>query len=115
MIIVPYLKVQTNQEVVSKEAFLKKLSKESAEALSKAENYIMLNLEAEKEMFFAGTLEPCVFMEVKSIGLEESMTAALSEFLCNFMEKELNVKQNRIYIEFNDAPGKMWGWNGSTF
>lgn len=111
----PYLKVQTNQKVESKKEFIKKLSQKSSEALSKPENYIMVVLETEKQMTFAGTLEPCVFMEVKSIGLKESMTESLSEFLCQFAEKELNVKQNRIYIEFSDAPGKMWGWDGRTF
>ncbi|MHC5831224.1 MAG: phenylpyruvate tautomerase MIF-related protein, partial [Nostoc sp.] len=25
------------------------------------------------------------------------------------------VPKNRIYIEFADAKGAMWGWNGKTF
>lgn len=75
----------------------------------------MVVLEAEKQMSFAGSSEPCVFMEVKSIGLKKSMTEGLSEFLCKFAEKELKVNQNRVYIEFSDAPGKMWGWNAGTF
>jgi hypothetical protein len=31
------------------------------------------------------------------------------------MEQELEIEQDRIYIEFADAPGAMWGWDGGTF
>jgi phenylpyruvate tautomerase PptA (4-oxalocrotonate tautomerase family) len=43
------------------------------------------------------------------------MTERLSKMLCDFVKEELNIPKNRVYIEFSDAPGKMWGWNGGTF
>ena len=111
----PYIKVQTNQKVEKKEEELKKLSAAVAEKLGKPESYIMTALEAETKMTFAGSTEKTAFIQVKSIGLKESMTEELSQFICIFLEEDLGIKQNRVYIEFTDAPGAMWGWDGGTF
>lgn len=111
----PYIKVQTNQKVEKEEELLKKLSAEMAEQLGKPESYIMTALEAGTKMTFAGSTEKTAFIQLKSIGLKESLTEGLSQFICKFLETELEIKQNRIYIEFADAPGAMWGWDGGTF
>ncbi len=111
----PYLKVQTNQKSEDKEGFLKRISQKTAEELNKPEKYVMVNLEEDKDLIFGGSSEPAVFMELKSIGLKESMTEDLSNFLCTLAEEELGVNAERVYIEFKDAPGKMWGWNKGTF
>lgn len=65
-------------------------------------------------MLFAGSNEPTAYLELKSIGLPEPRTAELSKTLCHLMT-ELNISQNRVYIEFTDAPRAMWGWDGKTF
>ena len=111
----PYIKVQTNQKVEREEELLKRLSAEMADLLGKPESYIMTALEAETEMTFAGSTEKTAFIQIKSIGLKQSMTEELSQFICEFLEKELEIEQDRIYIEFADAPGAMWGWDGGTF
>jgi phenylpyruvate tautomerase PptA (4-oxalocrotonate tautomerase family) len=111
----PFIKVQTNQQVERKEEILKKLSAQMAEQLGKPESYIMTALETELKMTFGGSTEKTAFIEVKSIGLKQSMTEELSQFICEFIEQELEIDQERIYIEFADAPGSMWGWDGGTF
>ncbi|PUU86654.1 phenylpyruvate tautomerase MIF-related protein [Halanaerobium sp.] len=111
----PFIKVQTNQKVKKEEELLKKLSAEMAEQLGKPESYIMTALEANLKMTFGGSTEKTAFIEVKSIGLKQSMTEELSQFICEFIEQELEIEQDRIYIEFADAPGAMWGWDGGTF
>ncbi len=111
----PYIKVQTNQKVEKKEEILKKLSAAMAEQLGKPESYIMTALEAELKMTFGGSTEKTAFIEVKSIGLKESIAEELSQFICEFLEKELEIEQDRIYIQFVDVPGAMWGWDGGTF
>ena len=55
------------------------------------------------------------FLELKSIGLPESITAGVSEALCQLVASETGTDTARIYIEFTDAPRKMWGWNNGTF
>ena len=113
----PYLKIQTNHPVETGKAsqFIKSASRLVAEGLGKPERYVMVALEPPVPMVFAGSDDPTVFMELKSIGLPESKTPMLSESLCQLVNTELGVPADRIYIEFQDAPRKMWGWDGGTF
>ena len=113
----PYLKIQTNQDVEDgkKLEIVEKASKLVATGLGKPESYVMVPLEPSTKMVFAGVAEPTIFMELKSIGLAESKTADLSKSLCDFAEEEFGVNKERIYIEFANANGSMWGWNGRTF
>jgi phenylpyruvate tautomerase len=56
-----------------------------------------------------------VFIELKSIGLDNSDANILTADLCDLVENELSVEKNRVYIEFVSPPGALWGWNGETF
>lgn len=76
----------------------------------------MTAFEAETPMTFAGTTEPVCYVEIKSVGTMSSpQTKAMSQDFCEQLEASLGVSKQRIYIEFADAKGMMWGWNGSTF
>ena len=112
----PYLKIQTNQTVTpdQAQALISKASRLVASELGKPENYVMVALTPPVPMVFAGTDAPTAYLELKSIGLPESRTADLSKALCNLMG-DLKISQNRVYIEFADAPRAMWGWDGKTF
>ncbi|MGD8782855.1 MAG: phenylpyruvate tautomerase MIF-related protein [Thioalkalispiraceae bacterium] len=113
----PYLKIQSNQalETNAANSFIEKASALVAEKLGKPERYVMVAIDPPVPMLFAGTDDPAVFMELKSIGLSESQTPELSGALCELAHDTLGVNQDRVYIEFADAPRKMWGWNGATF
>ena len=113
----PLLRIQTNQSTSpdARQALLSKASELVAEQLGKPEQYVMVTMEPDQSMLFAGSDAPLAFLELKSIGLPESQTADLSNALCGLMQQELNIEQGRVYIEFTDAPRKMWGWNGATF
>jgi len=113
----PYLKIQTNHPLDSGKSleFIKSASRVVAEGLGKPERYVMVALEPPVPMIFAGSDDPTVFMELKSIGLPESRTAQLSASLCQLVHDELAVPADRVYIEFQDAPRKMWGWDKGTF
>ncbi|NOZ11696.1 MAG: hypothetical protein GXP09_11725 [Gammaproteobacteria bacterium] len=113
----PYLKIQTNlpHDDNTRQGFLKKASAAVASGLGKPENYVMVAFDPAIPMMFAGKDTPCTYMELKSIGLPESKTAALSESLCGLVESELGIPSNRIYIEFSDASRAMWGWDRKTF
>jgi phenylpyruvate tautomerase PptA (4-oxalocrotonate tautomerase family) len=47
--------------------------------------------------------------------MTSAQTKAMSQEFCQQIQQAIGVPQNRIYIEFADAQGAMWGWNGSTF
>lgn len=113
----PYLLLRTNQQCTeqSKQQLLSRLSTVTAEALGKPERYVMVSLEDDRDMRFAGDDTPCAYLELKSIGLPEAQTAGLSATLCQLVNSELGIPLERIYIEFADAARHMWGWNGATF
>ena len=113
----PYLRIQTNQSVddSTKSAVLSKASELVANKLGKPESYVMTSYAPTQPMTFAGNSDACAYLELKSIGLPENKTTALSAALCKLINEELDIPGKRIYIEFTDAPKTMWGWNNATF
>ena len=113
----PYLKIQTNQHLPVEGAknLARKASALVAKQLGKPESYVMTAVETNQAMTFAGTDEPLAFLELKSIGLSDSITADVSRALCDLVSTETAIDSARIYIEFSDAARKMWGWDKGTF
>jgi phenylpyruvate tautomerase len=113
----PLLKIQTNVGVPEgkRDALLKKVSRAVAQQLCKPEQYMMVSLEAERLMVFAGTSEPAAFMDLRAIGLPAGKTGELTASLCDLAKAELGVAKERVYINFTDVPANQWGWNGETF
>lgn len=115
----PLIKVQTScsqLEVPAVETLLKELSASLATHTSKPESYVMAAFEGGVTMTFGGTVGSTCYVEVKNVGsLTERQTLAMSQDFCTQISGVLGVPMNRIYIEFSDAKGSMWGWNGITF
>ncbi len=115
----PLIKVQTsisNAAQSDVEALLKHLSASLAQHTGKPESYVMTAFEPGTSMTFGGTFDPVCYVEVKSVGsMSPTQTKAMSQDFCKQISEALGVATNRIYIEFADAKGSMWGWNGTTF
>ncbi|HSM81399.1 MAG TPA: phenylpyruvate tautomerase MIF-related protein [Nodosilinea sp.] len=115
----PLIKVQTSVSAPAGpalEALLKTLSASLASHLGKPETYVMTAFEGDVPMTFGGTTDPTCYVEIKSVGtMGGTKTRAMSQEFCAQLESALGVPKNRTYIEFADAPGAMWGWNGGTF
>jgi phenylpyruvate tautomerase len=115
----PLIKVQTSIATPDKpkvEGLLKQLSASLAKHTSKPESYVMTAFEPGISMTFGGTFDPVCYIEVKSIGtMSSAQTKAMSQDFCTQVNQALGVPSDRIYIEFADAKGSMWGWNNSTF
>lgn len=115
----PLLKIQTSistPEPAQVEALLKGLSAKLAKHLGKPESYVMTAFEASVPMTFGGTTEPACYVEIKSVGtMQPAQTQAMSQDFCAEIAAQLGVAKNRVYIEFADAKGAMWGWNSTTF
>jgi hypothetical protein len=76
----------------------------------------MTAFESDVPMTFAGTFAPVCYVEIKSIGnMSGAQTKAMSQEFCQQINDKLRVPTNRIYIEFADAKGYMWGWDSRTF
>lgn len=115
----PLIKVQTSLETPDKgevNKLLQILSAKLAQHLGKPESYVMTVFEPAVAMTFAGNFAPVCYMEIKSIGtMKPEQTKAISQDFCQQIEQIFGIPANRIYIEFADAKGSMWGWNNSTF
>ncbi|KAM3107265.1 phenylpyruvate tautomerase MIF-related protein [Phormidesmis sp. 146-33] len=115
----PFIKVQTsiaspNPTTIA--TLLKTLSASLAKQTGKPESYVMTVLEPSVAMTFAGTTDPACYIEIKSIGsMSAVQTKEMSQTFCQQVNEGLGVAIDRIYIEFTDAKGAMWGWNGTTF
>jgi phenylpyruvate tautomerase PptA (4-oxalocrotonate tautomerase family) len=113
----PLLKITTNQSIEQSRIaeLLKHASESVATILNKPERYVMVSIEHNPRMLFAGSDDPLAYLELKSIGLPDDQTRAISSALCQLMEQRLGILPERTYIEFSAAERQHWGWNSSTF
>jgi phenylpyruvate tautomerase PptA (4-oxalocrotonate tautomerase family) len=113
----PYLKITTSQSIDAqqKRELLKAASWLVATELGKPEQYMMVSAETPVPMLFAGTDQPCAFLELRGIGLPESKAGKLSHLLCGLVESHIGIPKDRVYINFADIKPSLWGWNGDTF
>jgi phenylpyruvate tautomerase len=113
----PLLHIHTNQEVPleGRADLLRRASARVAGLLGKPERYVMVVLDCNPAMLFAGDSAPLAYLELKSIGLPAGRTAELSAGLCGLLSETLGIPSERVYIELADIVGQMWGWNGGTF
>ncbi|MBW8782167.1 MAG: hypothetical protein JF599_09825 [Verrucomicrobia bacterium] len=113
----PYLKIQTNLPVTKKaeRTVLKTASALVANLLAKPEGFVMVALEPNTAMLFAGSDDPVAFLELKAVGLPARKTKVLSQALCTLIEDHLGIAPNRVYVKFINVKHGMWGWQGDTF
>ena len=115
----PLIKVQSSTsqpESTVVKSLLTDLSAKLAKHLGKPESYVMTAFESDVPMTFGGSFDPACYVEIKSVGnMSSDQTRSMSQDFCSQISKQLDVPTNRIYIEFADAKGYMWGWNKSTF
>jgi phenylpyruvate tautomerase len=113
----PLLTIRTNVALGESEKMelIRQASALVSSQLSKSEQYVMVYLEDNQPMLFAGNDDPCALLELKSIGLPEDRTTEISNALCEMINGETGIAADRIYIEFSNAARHMWGWNSRTF
>ena len=110
----PLINLRTNvSDIPDADGLLKSLSSALASATGKPEAYVMTLLEPGTPMTFAGSEEPCAYVEIKSIG--SINPSAMSAQFCDLIMASLGVSKDRIYIGFHDVNASDWGWNGRTF
>ncbi len=112
----PYFSIETNKGIDIKETqkLMKKASMFLAEMMTKPEQAIMVTIKPGTPLIFGGTDEPAAFVRIKALRLEKGRCPEFSDKVCGFMEKEIGVPRNRVFIEFTDIDGKCFGYNGNT-
>jgi phenylpyruvate tautomerase PptA (4-oxalocrotonate tautomerase family) len=113
----PYFSIQTSQPLDASAGadLARKASAFAAELLGKPESYVMTALQPGATMTFAGSDAPAAFIEVRSIGLAEGQCGTFAEKISAFIQAQLGIEPNRVFIEFTDLPRTRFAWNGKTF
>lgn len=113
----PYIHIKTNTPLNEDQAgeLAAKASDLAAKAMGKPEKYVLAMISPGQIMLHGGTPAPAAHVECRGIGLQEAQCAPLSETICSFLEKELSIAPDRVYIEFSDMPRAWVGWNKGTF
>lgn len=113
----PYLRIQTNLPLNEKaeRTMLKQASLLVATELGKPEEYVMVALQPDTPMAFAGSDDPAAFIELKGIGLPAAKSKRLSQVLSSLVNEHLGIPIDRVFLNFADVPSNLWGWNGDTF
>ena len=114
----PLIRIQTNIDVDAEKklVLMNELSLAGAELLEKPESYMMVILDDGLEMQLSGTVDPCAFLEVRSVGeISDEQVTNLSGKLSELVGNIIGVGAGRIYINFTYVPGNRWAFDGRTF
>lgn len=112
----PYIQVKTNREVTKKEEIeLKTLLGNDISLLpGKSEAWLMVQVEDRQKLYFQGSDEACAILEVKVYSEGDKIDyGPLTKALTDKVSSLLQIKKDRIYIEYEETPN--WGWAGSNF
>ena len=87
-----------------------------SQELGKSKEFIVTLIHDSVALKFGQIEAPCAYLEVKSVGtLSPEQTTAMSDRICNALQRILSIPPDRIYIEFQESSRHLWGWNGKTF
>ena len=111
----PVLQITTNASIADAGALARQASSLAADMLGKPESYVMVSINGDADLIFAGSNDPCAHLRLTSLGLPETATRDYSEKLCSFIEQQLGVPPARTYIEFVSPERHMFGWDSRTF
>ncbi|MBG0789211.1 MAG: hypothetical protein H0S80_01805 [Desulfovibrionaceae bacterium] len=111
----PFIKVETNVAVSDASACTRRLSALAADMLGKPESYVLAVLEPEKHLLFGGSDDPAAYVTLDSFSPPEARTGEFSAAICAFMEGELKVPGNRVYIVFGVIERHLFSWGSRTF
>ena len=112
----PYFSIETNRKIddAVNEDFMKKATGFLAGIMEKPEHVIMVTVKSGMPYVFGGTEDPTAFVQIKTVGLEKEKCPEYSKKVCDFLEQEISVPKDRVFIEFIDIDPRIFGFNGNT-
>lgn len=113
----PFLRIQTNAPLAPNRAdeLLAAATKAVSSGLGKPERYVMIALEPDRLLMFAGSKAPAAILELSGIDLDKAQASRLAGSLCSLLEEQAQVAKDRVFIIFTSVERRMWGWNATTF
>ena len=115
----PFARVQlsVSLEDTAKEELAREVSSFIAGTLGKPEKYVMVAIDDNACITFAGSSEgKYAFIDIRSIGgLDREINKELSQGICGILEKGAGIKPDNVYLNFQSLDRVSWGWNSGTF
>jgi phenylpyruvate tautomerase len=114
----PCLELLTNASLTpdQKKAAVVALSKIVATATSKPEGYVQVIIQDNVAIIMSKSTDNSAFLDLRSIGsISGRQNKATSAALTKYLTDNLGIPFGRIYINFQNAQGENWGYNGDTF
>jgi phenylpyruvate tautomerase len=111
----PTLSISSNVDIQDTDALAVQASKLVTDMLGKPEMYVMVLVRPNCTLYFGGNNNPAALLSLHSLGLPEAQIKSFSELLCGFINQQLDIPVDRIYINFESPPRTHWGWNSTTF
>lgn len=112
----PFIELNTNCTIENEVALeIKKYLGKAIETLpGKSEDWLMINIKDDQNIYFKGSNDKACMIKVLVYGKpsDESL-AKLTSKISDFIETKLKINKNRIYIYYNFTTN--WGWNGDNF
>lgn len=112
----PFIRTTTNRSVEKSTA--DKITAACGQAITllrgKTEEWLMVEVTGDKNLYFKGSDAPCAIAEVQILGKAnpaelENLTDAMTKIL----SASLDISADRIYVRYEEVDH--WGWNGSNF
>jgi phenylpyruvate tautomerase PptA (4-oxalocrotonate tautomerase family) len=112
----PCIQIKTSGKIpLEKEKIIKeKLGKAIELIPGKSENWLMLCLEGDRRIYFAGTSdERTAFVKVGLFGkASQAAYGRLTQAITEILQSELGIEPSRTYIQYEES--QYWGWNGTN-
>jgi len=113
----PYINVSVSVPVskTGAENFKSDMGKAIGVFPGKTEQWLMVCIEENSKMWFAGTNEqPTAYAEVSLFGRVDAAAAEkMTAKICESMQRNLGVPPERVYVKYESAD--LWGFNGTNF
>ena len=112
----PYIELKTDKKI--SKALEAELIRDFGEAIEtfpgKTEKYLMVNIEDECAMAFAGISGDCCMVTVDLLGsATDEVYEMMTKRTCALVSEVLGIAEDRIYVKYTEF--KTWGWTGINF
>ncbi len=112
----PLIQITSNLPLsdAEKNNALRTLSQAVSELLDKPEKVVMTSWTTAK-MTMAGNDAPTAFVDLRALRLPEDAPERLSKELCERLSLTVDIRADRIFLNFTDIAPSHWGWDSKTF
>ncbi len=111
----PLITTKVSTEISKeKEIALKTQFGKAIELIGKTENWLMVDFQDNRHLYFKGDDAPSAIVEVDLLGkATDSGYDALTKKITEIVSDELGIQKDRIYVNYSEFAH--WGYSGMNF